>query len=221
MSVTEIAYIGPKQPQYNLEKGHFYTVYLPSSKSTYIPSGASSSTSPYSQGLLTVEYRQPGVQRQIFIFESCVYKFDGNKVKTLKIGQSDLTAYILEDVEVQMAYNRLYDPHGSGNISPTNYHASVAASTARTSLPSVSIPYGRRVTLQYVLSIGGDLATAGSDLEVGIITGATAGDIIIHSGSLSGEIDVSESTSSVAIRYANEDTVAHWVFAQFQFVVIQ
>lgn len=221
MSVTEIAYIGPKQPQYNLERGHFYSVYLPSSKETYIPSDASPSSSPYAQGLLTAVYRIPGMQRQVFIFEGCVYKFDGNKIQSIEIGQSELTAYILEDIEVQMAYSRLYDPHGSGSSAPTNYHALVASGTARTSLSSVAIPFGRRVKLQYALSIGGELATAGSDLEVGVITGAVAGDRIIHTGSESGEVDVSGSTANVAIRYANEDTVDHWVFAQFQFVVIQ
>ena len=218
MPVFTTDFISPNSGKYYLKAGKVYSVWLPTYNLSDLPSpGDQGSVSGYSAGNLEIKYRDSPKPEYVDIEIGMVHHFDGSDIEYLSGVPNGTMFYIVRGDRAYMAYPRLsavpvYD----------NFVGEVAASTALTKRTALTVPFGQRVKMSYMLSVSGAPGTVGDLYYIGIVTSGGKLYPRCVQGSVSGEVEFSDMTAqTVWIEYQNLDTVAHAMNGSFQVSVIQ
>ena len=195
-------YISPGQ-KYALEKGHTYSVWLPSSNLTNLPAGIGQA---YNNSSFGIKYRSLGNIVYGVLEQGVVFIFSGQDVEFLTVPDSSSSYfYVLPDVRVQLSV-----PRNELTAGTDNFVGAVAAGTALTKRPAISIPFVNRVECEFMLSVQGAPGTVGDLYYIQVSNSGSKSQPACTYGSMSGVFDISNmNNQSVWIQYQNADTVAH------------
>lgn len=211
-------FISPASGKYYLKPGKHYSVWLPTYNLSDLPSPSDQgSPNGYTAGNLEVKYRDSPTPSYIDIEVGMVHHFDGSDVEYLSGVHNGTMVYIVRGDYAYLGFPRL-----AGVPIYDNFVGEVAAATALTKRPALTVPFGQRVRLEYMLSVSGAPGTVGDLYYIGVVTSGGKLYPRCVQGSVSGAVEYSDMAGqTVWIEYENSDTVAHAMNGSFQVSVIQ